>query len=416
MTADDDVPPFRLAALHFSGALVFFAAGAAGLAWQTPALAAGSFSAPGVIAAFHLLTLGTIGTSVMGASIRLLPEALETRLRWEGLGYVSFAAWTSGTAAFAAGMAASRPAAHLFGAGMLGAGALLYAANLWAGLSRAPRRDLTWWCLAGSGLFLLAGWVLGLLLAVNLAEGILGGSRYPVLAVHVHLAAGGWVLLAMIGAGHRLLPRFLGSRAVGVSAGRAAAGLTALGATMLVASEHLLPVGVVRPGLWALAAGALAFAVQGLLHLRGRSRPAGADMVLAVAGLAVLGLAAACGALILAGGPAASGPVTAYGLLLVPGGLALFALGLQGRMVGLAARGGRAPTRGSEGGDPSARGRLAVAGAVLLAGGAPALAAGALTGSTVLAGVASAAYAAGAFLLVARELPPAWRLSRRPAP
>lgn len=397
-----DAPPARLPGIHFAAALVFLALGALGLAWSGPAIAAGSFSSPRVIGSFHLLTLGWIGTSIMGASTQLLPVALGARLRWPGLGFASFAAWAAGTAAFAGGMLADVRAAYLFGAGALGAGAVLFAANLWATLPRAPDRDLTWWCLGASGLFLLAGWVLGMLLAVNLRAGILGATRYSVLSVHVHLMAGGWVLLTMIGVGHRLLPRFLGSRSVSPWPMRLAAGLTALGSLLLVASEHILPVGVIRVALWTLAAGAAAFVLAALVHFRERSRSPGAEMGLAGGGLALLFLAVGAGMALLALGPR-PGAVMAYGLLLVPGGFALFVAGMASRIVPFLAKIHGGPREGPALG----------AAAVLLTVGAAGLGAGPLLGSAALTTGVALVYAAGAVLLTTRLLPLAWRLVTR---
>lgn len=404
-----DAPPARLPGIHFASALAFLALGGLGLVWSGPALAAGSFSSPRVIGSFHLLTLGWIGTTIMGASTQLLPVALGARLRWPGLGFASFAAWVAGTAAFAGGMLAEVSAAYLFGAGALGAGAVLFAVNLWATLPRAPDRDLTWWCLAASGLFLLAGWVLGMLLAVNLRAGILGATRYSVLSVHVHLMAGGWVLLTMIGVGHRLLPRFLGSRAASPWPMRLAAGLTALGSLLLVASEHILPVGVIRVALWTLAAGAAAFVLSGALHFRARSRNPGWEMGLAGAGIALLLLAAATGAALLAGGATRTGAVMAYGLLLVPGGFALFVAGMAARIVPFLAKIHGGPREGPALGPA----------AVLLTVGAAGLGAGPLAGSRVLTTGAALVYAAGALLFAARLLPLSWVLvsgRRSPAP
>lgn len=411
-----DAPPVRLPALHFAAATVFFVLGAAALVWSAPALAAGSFSDPGVIGAFHLLTLGWISTSIMGTSQQLLPVVLGARLRWEGLGYVSFAAWTAGTAAFAGGTLGRWPTAYLAGAGALGGGALLFVVNLWASLGRGPRRDLTWWSLGAAGLFLLAGWILGFLLAVNLTTGLLGTTRYSVLAVHVHLAAGGWVLLTMIGVGQRLLPHFLGSRGVTPLPGRAAAGLTGFGALLLLASEHLLPAGVVRAGLWSLAAGALAFVLQGALHYRARSRGPGMAMGLAGGGLLCLGLAAVAGAVLLLAGSPDAGMATAYGLLLVPGAMALFFAGFQDRIVHFLARlhGLSAPEREpgvSHPGSGSWIRRQGTVAAGLLGGGALGLAGGSLGGHGALTVGAAAAYGAGAVLLAARTLPLSVRLS-----
>lgn len=413
-----DAPAFRVPAEHFAASLLFLVAGGAGLAWQAPAIAAGAVSVPGVVASAHLLTVGWLGTSVLGALYQLLPVALGATLRWERLADTAFWAWTAGLAAFAAGIVMRAPTLHVPGAALVGVGVLLFAANVAATLPRTARRDLTWWCVAGGTLFLLGGWVLGLLLAVNLGFGVLGDSRYVVLTVHLHLAAGGWILLTVIGVGHRLLPMFLGSRGSSRLPGRIAAGLVAAGAGALLLSGHLLPAGVLRPALAALGLGTLAFLAQARFHYRNRTRselhPA---LRLVAGGLVLLGLAVVAGAAALTQARPAPRLLTAYGLLLVPGGLGLFVAGIQYRIVPFltwthryAARsGGEGSSRpaGEEasrsaagGGSPrpgelvDARGVVAATG--LLFAGAALLAVGALAGSAATVRAGGIAFTGGA--------------------
>lgn len=365
---------------HFAAALLFLIAGAGGLAWRAPALAAGAFSDPGVIASVHLITLGWLSTSLMGGLYRFLPELVGAAVRWKRLADVTFALWTAGLALFAWGTATSAPRAHLAGAAGLGLAALLFGANLSATLARAPRRGTAWWCLAGATLSLVGAWVLGMLLGVNLTGGLLGASRYAVLLVHVHIAAGGWVLLTLIGASHRRMTVLLPADAAVARAGQVAAGLVAAGTGMLLLSEHLLPVGVLRPALGVQAAGAAVFLLQGALFFLSPHRPAtdpGERIVAASLGL--LGLALLAGLAALLG--ARDGPrvLTAYGLLLVPGGLSLFVAGGYCLAVPSPA-GGRAP-------------------GTLLTGGVLALAAGALLGREALCLAGGIGLATGALTL-----------------
>lgn len=396
-----DAPAFRIPGGHFAASLLFLVAGAAGLAWQAPALASGAFSSPVVVGSVHLLTLGWIGSSIMGALYQLLPVALGATLRWERVAEAAFWAWTLGLAAFAAGVAAGAPRLHLPGAALVGLGVLLFAANVAGTLPRTARRDLTWWCVAGSTLFLVGSWVLGLLLAVNLGTGVLGPSRYVVLAVHLHLAAGGWVLLTVIGVGHRLLPMFLASRGVSRLPGRIAAALVATGAGALLLSGHLLPATVLRPALAVMALGAAAFLLQAALHFRAGSRPGQhPGMRLAAAALVLLGLAVLTGAAALTVGRPDPALLTAYGILLVPGGLGLFVAGIQYRIVPFltwahryAARAGREEVPRVE--DLVApRGGLAAAG--LLVAGVGLMAGGALGGWTAVVRAGGIVFTAGA--------------------
>lgn len=396
-------PAFRIPGRHFGASLLFFVLGGSGLAWQAPALASGAFSAPGVVGSAHLLTLGWIGSSIMGALYQLLPVALGARLRWERVADGAFWAWTAGVALFSAGLVLGLPRLHVPGATLVGVGVLLFAANVAGTLPRTARRDLTWWCVAGATLFLVGSWVLGLLLAVNLGSGLLGGSRFVVLAVHLHLAAGGWVLLTIVGVADRLLPMFLGSRGTSRLPGRVAAGLVAAGAGALLLSEHLLPPGVVRPALAALALGAAAFLVQAALHFRAGRKPSlHPGMRLAAAALGLLGLAVLAGGAALTRSRPDPALLTAYGLLLVPGGLALFVAGIQYRIVPFLSWTHRFAGRGGEEGVPRVEDlvdeRAALAAAGLLTAGAALMAAGAPAGWTGVVRAGGLAFTAGAAL------------------
>lgn len=421
---------------HFAASLLFLVAGGVGLAWRAPALAAGAYSSPGVVASVHLLTLGWIGTSIMGALYQLLPVALGATLRWERVADAALWTWAAGVAAFAGGIAAAAPVVHVPGAALVGVAVLLFAANVAATLPRTARRDLTWWCVAASTLFLLGGWVLGLLLAVNLRAGILGGSRLSVLAVHAHLAAGGWVLLTVIGVAHRLLPMFLGARGSSRLGSRVAAWLVGGGAGALLLSGHLLPATVLRPALALMAAGTLVFLAQAryVYRHRGRSR-LHPGLRLAAAGLALLGLAVLAGLAALAADRPRPALLTAYGILLVPGGLGLFVAGVQYRIVPFLtwthlhvprpeekrgpeaergppeakdgprrAGGGRGEAESPPRPDELVDVRGILAATVLLTAGVGLMAAGALAGSAAAAQAGGIAFAAGAAVEAAQLL------------
>lgn len=391
-------PPFRIPGQHFAAALAFLVLGAAGLAWRAPALAAGAFSDPGVLAATHLLTLGWISTSIMGALYQFLPVALGAAVRWERLADATFLAWSGGVALFAAGLGAGVAGLRLAGALLLGVGVLLFTTNLAATLERAERRGITWWCVAGAGLSLLGGWVLGLLLALNLSTGLLGAGRFAVLAIHLHVAAGGWVLLTMIGVGHHLLPMFLLSHGASDRPEKVAASLVAVGTAGLLMSGHLLPVDALRPALWLMAAGAAAFLLQGLLRFRHRRRLDPGTRLVAGAML-LLALAVAAGTAALASSP---GPrlLTAYGVLLVPGGLGLFVAGHYYRIVPFLTWFHRFGPVAAEREVPRVGElfdhRVAHVAAALLVAGVVALAAGVLAGSPAVCLAGSLAFGVGA--------------------
>ena len=69
--------------------------------------------------------------------------------------------------------------------------------------------------------------------ATNLATGIAGVARFDLLVVHVHLALVGWVMLVMVGVGHRLLPMFMLSHGASERPARVAVACLAGGCALL---------------------------------------------------------------------------------------------------------------------------------------------------------------------------------------
>ena len=210
---------------------------------------------------------------------------------------------------------------------MFGTGLLLFVGNLALTLARIPRRDLTWWCLAGAAFFLAATVTLGVTLAGNLHYGYLGGSRLFVLGMHVHIAVAGWVLLGVVGVARHLMPMFLISHGAPLWPAKSAAALLGAGVLWLVVGHHLGD--VVGYGLPALlvAAGTAAFLVQAALFFRHRKRPRlDAGMRLAAIALVVLVIALGLAPIVLVRGFGAPRLATAYGAALVLG-LALFVAG-----------------------------------------------------------------------------------------
>jgi hypothetical protein len=323
-------PSLGLPAEHLLAGLGFYVAGGVGLAVLAPSLARGGYADPRVAAVTHLFTLGWITTSIMGALYQLLPVALGGRFPSRRLGHLTFALHVGGVSLFVCGLATGRTGMVVAGAATLGTGLLLFAAHLAAALRSSTRRDTTWRCLAAADAFLVVAVSLGVLLAVNLRTGFLGPGRFLLVALHLHVAAVGWVLLVMVGVSRRLLPMFLLSHGVTEAPGRAAAWLLAMGATVLALAHHVLPLAAMPAGGGLLAAGGAAFVGQGALHFRGRRRPSlDPGMRLVAVALALLAVAVVLGvpAMLMPG--ASPRLATAYVAALVVGGLGLFVAGHQ---------------------------------------------------------------------------------------
>jgi hypothetical protein len=110
-------------------------------------VARGLYPLPRVAAVTHLVTLGRITTSIMGALYQFLPVAVGTPIRWRRLAEATFALHVPGVTLFVAGLLGSWPVGRTLGAAAFGTALLLFALNLAAtlGATAADRRDVTWW-------------------------------------------------------------------------------------------------------------------------------------------------------------------------------------------------------------------------------------------------------------------------------
>ena len=293
-------PPLSLPGSHFAAGLVFLALGAAGLVWVAPQLAGGAYLLPRVVAGTHLFTLGWITTSIMGALYQFLPVALGESIRWPGVARAALWLYVPALLAFVTGLALYRTPLIIAGASGSAAVLLLFAANLAATLRRARQRDVTWWALAAACAYLVLTLVIGWALAANLRWGFMGGVRLVALATHLHVALVGWVLMVMVGVGHRLLPMFLLSHGADERPAKAAVALLAAGVALLFALHHAAPVlRWIPAGL--ILSGAAAFLLQARLfwtHRRRRALDPG--MRLAATALMLVGSAAVAGVVLLA--------------------------------------------------------------------------------------------------------------------
>jgi hypothetical protein len=289
--AASKAPPAMLPGEHFAAALLFLVLGALGCVVLAPDLAGGQFLSPRVGALTHLFTLGWITTSIMGALYQFLPVALDQPIRSVRVAHVTFVLYVPGLLAFVAGLSLVKPLIMLIGAAVMGTGLLLFIGNLSLTLKAARRRDVTWWALALATFYLGITLLLGLALTGNLRWGYLGGGRITSIGVHLHVALAGWVLLVMIGVGHRLLPMFLLSHGATDRFARAAVALVAAGAGMLAFLHHAPPLFSRWLPTLLIAAGCAAFLVQARAYYMTRHRPAlDPGMRLAAGALALLAL------------------------------------------------------------------------------------------------------------------------------
>ena len=308
------------------------------LAWLTLFFAVPSLSdfAGGLgwpLAALHLVTLGVLVMTTIGASLQLLPVATRQSVpsaRWPY--ELIWILYTLGTLAVCSGMAFAAP--RLLGSGALAAAAalLLYLLLLARNLYGAK----------GMALVVLHGWVAAVSLLLLLGSGLsLVGAysglalleRQSAIAWHVTFAGYGFMGLLVMGFSYILVPMFALSdnpapRWSNLSLGLALAAL-ALAALVLIG---LLPVSLFGASI---AAGGLAFLVHVVLmeqSLRsGMRQGLGSSFVLVRIGWACLAASLAL-ALALEMELAIRHGAVLFGVLLI-GGLLTLLLGMLSRIV-----------------------------------------------------------------------------------
>jgi hypothetical protein len=318
--------PFWLPASHFAIGLLFLTTAGLLLPFAAADLAAGRFLQPRVVAVVHLITLGWLTTSIMGALCQLFGVVLGTPLRSVRLATATLLLFVPGLGLFVCALFTGETRLVVPGALSLAGGLVLFIINAAATLRRSTQRDLTWWALAVALGFLLATIAFGISLGVNLKSGHLAEGRMMALAVHVHVALAGWVGLVIMGVARRLLPMFLLSHGAGERSVRVAIVATASGAGLLSLFHRAMNDVVFTVAVILLAAGAVALAVQIAGYVRKRHRPQlDAGLRLLLTGSAFVLAAVAAGLINVTVG-AAPARVTAYGIMLI-GGLALFVAG-----------------------------------------------------------------------------------------
>ncbi len=313
--------PFRF----FGAAVAFQAAAWALLLASAGELGAFTVGLGPVFAALHLVTLGVLAMAAIGASLQLLPVATRqpVRARWA----TKLVWWllVPGIVVFAAGAAAYRPLVMAPGAAFATLALGIYAVLLFANLRGAR----------GMRVVVAHGWAALACLAALAATGLALVARYEhgldldhlaFRNAHLVLAAYGFMGLLAVGLSNFLLPML--AVAPPPPERRAYAVLA-----LAVAGIALALAGWLQAAALVGLAAALGHIVLMERSLRARLRaPLGPSFLLVRASWACLVASLALGALMAFGLAPERAPVL-FGLLLVPGWLLTFLLGVMQRIV-----------------------------------------------------------------------------------
>lgn len=339
----------KLAATFLSGAKTrllpasvpfrFFAAAALFhiLAWA--ALLAGADAAPSfrgglgaTLAAVHLLTLGTLTATAIGASAQLLPVA--TRRTLAAFWPIKLVFWlfVPGLVGLVAAIYAAEPRLALPAALVTSAGLVLFAVLLADNLRRAGSLPVVaaygWAALAC--LAILAG--LGVVLVADYEAGVLP-DHAAVAQAHMILGGYGFMGLLALGFSHVLVPMF----ALAAAPGKAPsfAGLTlaiaavALGTAGALAGSAIM---MTVAGLVGIAAAIVHIVLMQHVLATGMRKRLGLSFVLVRLAWIMLPASVLVGIAALHGHAGANGP-TLFAFLLLDGWLLTFLLGILQRIL-----------------------------------------------------------------------------------
>lgn len=234
----------RLSAAYFAFAHLCLLAVCTALV-IAPRTIAGFYYHPKMVAVVHLVTLGWISASVLGSLYMISPMTLGARLPRRKLDTWAFWFYAIGALGMTTHFWIDEPRGMIWSAAMVILGFAWVLARVGTGLSTStlPSEIKVYFYLAFANLALAAG--LGLLVGLDKYLPVLGGRSLSNVLAHAHLAALGWVLMLVMGAGYRLLPMFLPAapprgRSLWLGAGVLQVGVLGLAWCLMVDSRFVM--------------------------------------------------------------------------------------------------------------------------------------------------------------------------------
>jgi hypothetical protein len=254
MTSDarsDRLPARVLPLLYFGFARFCFGAAFLFLAIRSDALV-GFFYHPQIIAVVHLVTLGWITSSILGAMYLVGPLALRMSMPAGRIDYSAFVFFALGVLGMVGHFCLDTYPGMLWSAGILLLGVALVTGRVLTALASAGLPLAVKSHIGFAFLNMLAAGVFGFLVGLEKVDVyVLPGFVLDSVYAHVHITALGWATMMVVGIGYRLFPMFLPSAMPSGSGVWASALLLEAGALGLFVS---LMASSRSTGLWALVA------------------------------------------------------------------------------------------------------------------------------------------------------------------
>ena len=239
--------------------------------WIVPeALLAPDF--PRVLALVHIVTLGWLTMTIMGATLQLVPVIIVGPLRATCLLPWQYPIYAVSVALLISGFWTMQPWLIALG----GTGVILavahYVVVLAVTLAHAPKRPLTVRFLVASLVYLCLVVGLGLTAALNLQWGFLGAAFDRLLLIHITLGMVGWLSTMLIGVSYTLARLFSLAHGHDDRLGRVIFVLLNTGIVMLAVGFFVSWLLLILSGGAVLTAAAWLFAYDywRLLHVRFR--------------------------------------------------------------------------------------------------------------------------------------------------
>lgn len=294
---------------------------------------AGFVSGPGIVlATIHLLTLGVLVMTAMGASLQLLPIATRQPILRVWPARLSFWLYTPGTLALAIGMIDASPITMLAGAVGVCVGLVVFAVLMTDNLLRAGSMPIVaahgWGALAA-----LVGFAgLGISLVIDFTAGFMIDHQI-IATAHMVLATFGFMGLLAFGFSHVLVPMFAICRALParhgwVELGLALAAVTTVVFGILAGNEMAIAAGMV---LGVAASAAYLWLMRTALRSRMRKR-LGLSFAMIKLSWVLLMLGLAIGLAMFFEVPVPNGPAL-FGFLMLAGWLLTFLMGVLQRIM-----------------------------------------------------------------------------------
>lgn len=240
-----------------------------------PDLPGGFFYHPKMIALVHLVTLGWLSGSILGAFYIVAPLVLRLPMpvRWPD--WTAFTAFGLGTVGMVSHFWIGQYSGMVWAAFAVAGSIGWVAVRAWRGLPGASAPWPVKLHVALAFANILAAAALGILIGIDRTHGFLGISPLAATYAHAHIAAIGWVTMMVVGLAYRLIPMMLpAAMPAGARLARSAilieGGLVVI-TWSLIRGSSVLPVGA---ALVAAGLGSFVFEVRRIVRHRMPKPPA----------------------------------------------------------------------------------------------------------------------------------------------